>query len=334
MSDNYYSLKPETILKAAEKLNLNPTGHILQLNSLENRVYSLYLEDSSQVVIKIYRPGRWNENQILEEHSFLNELKDDDIPVCAPLTFEGKTLHFIDDFIYTVFPKNGGRIPDEFSDDDLMMIGRLIARIHNTGRRKNAVHRIKICPETFVRANLDFMAQKQLLPQRYLSVYHRLAEKITTAFDEASTDMPFHRIHGDFHWGNLLKRDSSFIVLDFDDFVTGPAVQDIWMLAPASDAEGQRKREALLEGYREFAEFDRTWLNLAPVLKAMRFINYACWIGKRYDDPAFKNAFPHYGTDNYWESEIKDIEAILLESGIEPESKSELLENKEYFFDM
>ena len=143
MSDNYYSLKPETILKAAEKLNLNPTGHILQLNSLENRVYSLYLEDSSQVVIKIYRPGRWNENQILEEHSFLKELKDDDIPVCAPLSFDGNTLHLIDDFIYTVFPKNGGRIPDEFSDDDLMMIGRLIARIHNTGRRKKAVHRIK-----------------------------------------------------------------------------------------------------------------------------------------------------------------------------------------------
>jgi Ser/Thr protein kinase RdoA (MazF antagonist) len=106
------------------------------------------------------------------------------------------------------------------------------------------------------------------------------------------------------------------------------------MLAPASDPEGPRKREALLEGYREFAEFDRSWLNLAPVLKAMRFINYACWIGKRYDDPAFKNAFPHYGTDNYWESEIKDIEAILLESGIEPESKSELLEDKDYFFDM
>ncbi|MBP7901398.1 MAG: serine/threonine protein kinase, partial [Spirochaetes bacterium] len=253
MSDNYYALKPETILNAAERLELNPTGHILQLNSLENRVYSLYLEDSSQIVIKIYRPGRWTENQILEEHSFLKELQDAEIPVCAPLSFEGKTIHHIEEFIYAIFPKNGGRIPDEFSDDDLMMIGRLIARIHNTGKQNKANHRIKICPENFVRANLDYMEQNQLMPQRYLSVYNKLAEKITAAFNETSRGIPFHRIHGDFHWGNLLKRDNSFFVLDFDDFVTGPAVQDIWMLAPASDAEGQRKREALLEGYREFA---------------------------------------------------------------------------------
>ena len=334
MTDNYYSLTPETILRAAEQLSLEPTGHILQLNSLENRVYSLYLEDSSSVVIKIYRPSRWTRAQILEEHSFLAELSADEIPVCAPLSFGGKTLHDIDGFMYAVFPKTGGRIPDEFTPDDLMMIGRLLARIHNTGKNSPASHRIEISPATFVRAPLKFMSESGLMPERYLAVYGRLAGKIESEFQSAAMDVPFHRIHGDFHWGNLLRADRGFSVLDFDDFVTGPAVQDIWMIVPASDSDGAVKREALLEGYREFSPFRNEWLQLAPVLKAMRFVNYSCWIAKRYDDPAFKSAFPHYGTDDYWESEIKDIEAVLLERGIEPEAKSELLDDKDYFYDM
>jgi Ser/Thr protein kinase RdoA (MazF antagonist) len=332
MNEAYYNLTPETILQAAELAGLEPTGHILRLNSLENRVYSLYLEDGTQAVIKIYRPGRWSRECILEEHAFTRELAAGEIPVCVPIEFNGSTLGDINGFAYALWPKTGGRIPDDFTETDMVSIGRLIARIHNCGRRTPAKHRVTLSAETFLTEPLRWLIDTNALPGNLTGRFTDACEIIANTYRERSAGVPMHRIHGDCHWGNLLKRDENFFILDFDDFVTGPAVQDIWMLAPATDAASTELRTALLAGYTEFAAFDPAWLGLAEPLRGMRFVHYAAWIARRYTDPAFKDAFPHFGTADYWERETIDLEKIA--ASCQGKAEQQLLEDSDYFWDM
>ena len=312
MSNFFFNLTPDIVIKAVEKTGLEPTGHCMALNSYENRVYDLKLEDGTHVVSKFYRPGRWNREQIREEHDFLHELKNDEIPVCAPIVFsDGETVHETEGIYYAVWPRTGGRIPDELSDEVLGMLGRLCARIHNMGAAGKAKYRIGLTGETYGLEPLAYLLDNNFLPGHCRERYASAVKEIVAIHEELGRDIPCHRIHGDCHLGNLLNGSEGWFFLDFDDFLTGPAVQDVWMLVPARDREGLRQRDIFLEGYRLFRDFDTSWLRLVESLRALRFIRYAAWIARRWDDPAFPAAFPHFGTAQYWENETADLEDQL-----------------------
>lgn len=341
MEEFFYSLTPDAVITAVEQSGLRPTGHYMVLNSYENRVYDLMLEDESHIIAKFYRPGRWSREQVLEEHSFLLELAETEIPVCVPVTFpDGRTLHTFENINFAVWRRTGGRVKDELSDTDLLNLGRLVARIHNCGASKQAQHRLAFSPENFIIKPVEFLEQKNFLPSHCIRDYVNTALEVASIYSPLSQDIPFHRIHGDCHTGNLLQGPAGWFFLDFDDFVTGPAVQDIWMLAPAMDSEGIRQREVLLEGYREFRHFEHSWLRLVEVLRAVRYIHYAAWIARRWDDPAFPAIFPHFGTDRYWEDETSDLVKQLetIRKNIDPDSctaePEKELTNKDFFWDM
>jgi Ser/Thr protein kinase RdoA (MazF antagonist) len=346
LSNNFFSLTPDVVIKALEKSGFAPTGHCMTLNSYENRVYDLKLDSGDHVVAKFYRPGRWSAEQILEEHSFLLELKDGEIPVCAPLCFsDGSTLHSAADILYAVWPRTGGRVPDELSDEVTAMLGRLLGRIHNVGASKAASARIKLTSETYGFDSLNFILENNFLPSDLRKRYSDAVHEICEIYTALCVDVPFHRIHGDCHLGNLLNGTEGWFFLDFDDFLTGPAVQDLWMLVPARDTDGLRQREIFIEGYRTFRDFENSWLRLIEPLRALRYIRYAAWIARRWDDPAFPKAFPHFGTAQYWEDETRDLEGQLefihkntdaLPPGLgrhELKTEEGELTNKDFFWD-
>lgn len=347
MSNNFFNLTPDTVIRAVERGGFEPTGHCQALNSYENRVYDLMLEDGSHVVSKFYRPGRWSREQILEEHSFLLELQNDEIPVCAPLAFPGGgTLSETDGILYAIWPRTGGRVPDELPDDEIGLLGRLCARIHNNGAAFSASHRIELTGESYGLKPLDFLEKNGFLPLHCRDRYRRAVNEVVEIYESLRKGVPMHRIHGDCHLGNLLHGTAGWFFLDFDDFLNGPAAQDVWMLTPSRDAEGLRQREVFLEAYRQFRDFDSSWLRLIEPLRALRYIRYAAWIAQRWDDPAFPAAFPHFGTEQYWEEETADLEEQLefihadtadlpesvrrSENG--PDEKKELT-NKDFFWD-
>ena len=345
MSNSFFSLTPDRVIDAVEKSGFSLTGHYMVLNSYENRVYDLMQENGSGIIAKFYRPGRWSAEQILEEHRFLLDLAEDEIPVCSPLTFnDGSTIHEIDGIFFAVWPKTGGRVPEELSDEEMRSIGRLIARIHNNGSAKNAVHRLRLTGETYGLNSLKFLSENNFLPSSCVERYSAAVKVIVDIYDQLSGIIPFHRIHGDCHLGNLLKRDGYFFFLDFDDFLTGPAVQDIWMLLSSREGDYTKELETFLQGYREFRDFDSSWLKLIEPLRGLRYIYYAAWIARRWNDPAFPAIFPHFGTQAYWEKETSDLEDqvdIIYSKISENENTSagtakeeKELTNKDFFWDM
>ena len=312
----FFQLDPNLILNCIDSLGFKTTGRCLTLNSMENRVYEVEVEKRSNkdelefVVAKFYRPGRWTEAQILDEHNFLHELLEGDIPVIAPIKFDGKTLFKIPDhnLWFTVFPKKGGRIPDEMNDEKLEIIGRLLARIHNVGSSKPSKHRLHITPETFGTNNLEALLSTNYIPPQYIDslkdVVGQTVSLITPLFEGVKT----HRIHGDCHKSNIIYREyeGPFFV-DFDDMLIGPAVQDIWLIVPGLDTQSLKDRDHLLKNYEIMREFDYSTLKLIEPLRALRYIHFAAWMAKRWDDPASKNAFPYFGSDEYWSTLIRDL---------------------------
>jgi Ser/Thr protein kinase RdoA (MazF antagonist) len=305
----FFELTPDRVLRAVESAGLAPTGHCTPLVCLENRVYDVRLEDGRHVVVKFYRPGRWSRDAVLDEHRYLFDLREGEIPVCAPLRFpDGESVHTIEDIQYAVWPRTGGRAPDELCDEDVAVLGRLLARIHNVGAAREAPHRPLLDSRSAALEPLARLEKGGFLPPASMPRYRGAVERAATLFDDWSEGVPIHRIHGDSHVGNLLRGDDGWFFLDFDDFVVGPAVHDVWMLLPGRDAEGERQRALLVDAYRQFREFDSRWLRLVELLRAFRFVWYAAWIARRWQDPAFPAAFPHFGTAEYWESEIRDLE--------------------------
>ncbi|MBI40693.1 MAG: serine/threonine protein kinase [Leptospiraceae bacterium] len=344
MTSSFYNLTTDAILSAVDDAGFETTGHCLALNSLENRVYDIKLEDGSHVIAKFYRPNRWSQEQIQEEHDFLFELQSEEIPVCAPLQFKnGNSLNERDGILFALWPRTGGRMPDEFSDDELRQLGRLIARIHNIGAREPAQNRISMNEQTFGLNPLNYLLDGDFLPPHVASRYEALVIEICEIYASLSSDVPYVRIHGDAHGGNLLRDDRGWFFLDFDDFVNGPPVQDIWLLAGQQGLEGMRNRSILLEGYRQFRSFPDSWLSLVEPLRALRFVHYASWIARRIEDPAFPAAFPHFGTEDYWENELNDLQEqlrIIKEGSLEPQAtpepaaaSEEELTNKDFFWD-
>lgn len=317
----FFELTPDRVLEAAEASGLRCTGRCMSLNSFENRVYDIELElddESSlasrkRVVAKFYRPGRWSVQQILEEHRFLDDLIEAEIPAVAPLRFpDGKTLHATSSEIqYTLFPKVGGRAPDELSDDQLVRIGRLLGRIHNVGAKRKAEHRLAITPQSYGLANLQFLLEHDWIPMEFRARYEATVRTICAQTQNWLETVPLsgiHRLHGDCHLGNLLWNQEGPFFLDFDDMVIGPAAQDVWLLVPGRDEDSLRQRDVLLQGYEEMRVFDRTSLRWVEALRALRFIHYTAWIARRWKDPAFPAAFPQFGTHRYWQDETADLE--------------------------
>jgi Ser/Thr protein kinase RdoA (MazF antagonist) len=347
MSEFFFSLTPDRVLRAVEAGGLRPTGHCTPLTCLENRVYDLRLEDGSHVVVKFYRPNRWSREAILEEHAFLADLRRAEIPVCAPLAFpDGSTLHEVSGIHYAVWPRTGGRAPEEFDDEQLAVLGRLLARIHGVGASAPALHRPRLEARSAALEPLARLEQR-FLPRECRRRYRAAVEEVAALYEVRSEGVPVHRIHGDCHVGNLLRGDEGWFFLDFDDFAVGPAVHDVWMLLPGRDAEGQRQRELLIQAYRQFRDFEPRWLELVEPLRAFRFVFYADWIARRWEDPAFPAAFPHFGSAEYWECETRDLEEQLArvrraESAVsgavrpagDPGAEEPELRNEDFFWDL
>lgn len=313
----FFELTPDRVLDAVETAGIRCTGRCQPLNSFENRVYDVEIEwegegkppnpSAAHRVVKFYRPGRWTREQILEEHEFLSDLEDAEIPAVGPLKFQdGSTLKTLDSGIhYCLFPKIGGRAPDELDEAGLRRVGRLLARIHAVGRMKSAKARVRLSPDTYGIANLEYLLEKNLIPEEFRARYETAAREICGLTREWFAETRTQRIHGDCHLGNLLFGSSGWFFVDFDDMVVGPPVQDLWLLLPGRD---RQKLEVLLEGYEEIGEFDRTSLRLIEPLRALRFIHYTGWIARRWDDPAFPAAFPNFGSYRYWKDETEDLE--------------------------
>lgn len=353
MTEFFFRLGPESVLRAVEAGGLRATGHTTALTCLENRVHDVTLEDGSHVVVKFYRPGRWSREAILDEHRFLVDLRDTEVPVCAPLAFDdGRTLHEVEGIFYAIWPRTGGRSPSELADDQIEILGRLLARIHGVGVARPAAHRPQLTGASYGLEPLTFLEERGFLPPACARRYRRAVEEVVAVYDAWSEGVPRHRIHGDCHFGNLLHGPAlgadgdAWFFLDFDDFLTGPAVQDVWMLVPGRDAEGARQRALLLDAYRQLRDFDARWLRLVEPLRALRFVRYAAWIARRWEDPAFPSAFPHFGSHEYWETETRDLEELLalLARGEEPlpaeasraapTDGARDLTNKDFFWDL
>ena len=347
-TDLFLSLTPEKVLKAVEAGGLECNPVCYPLNSFENRVYEVELADRSRVVAKFYRPGRWTEQQILEEHLFLKDLASEEVPVCTMRDFPGGgTLRKIDNIFYSLSDRRGGRAPDELNEAAARRLGMLVGRMHNVGASREAEHRLKINADTYIRQNLDWMEEHGVLPHHLKDRYFDTALSIAAIADRRMEGVPVHRIHGDLHLGNVLFRDGLLNVLDFDDMVTGPAVQDLWLALPGRDTYAQNLRDRFLEGYIQFRDFDRAALALVEPLRAMRIIHYATWIARRWHDPAFPAAWPHFGSPDYWERETQDLEeqlAVIRGEMTPEEAQAHLLEetlteeepamtNKDYFWD-
>ena len=343
----FLSLTPEKVLAAVEAGGLSCNPVCYPLNSFENRVYEVELADRTRVVAKFYRPGRWSEEQILEEHQFLDDLAADELPVCTMRPFPGGgTLRQIDGIWYTLSDRRGGRAPDELDDAAVLRLGMLVGRMHNVAVRRPAEHRVRLSADTYIRDNIDWLTEHEVLPRHVRNQYFDTAFAIADLADRMMKDVPVHRLHGDLHLGNILNRDGVLRVLDFDDMVIGPAVQDLWLALPGRDAWAMRQREVFLKGYEQFRLFDRSTLGLIEVLRGLRIVHYAAWLAKRWNDPAFPVAWPQFGAPEYWERETEDLVEQLAairgelpaeEGGRTPEEEQReeeaVLSNKDYFWD-
>jgi Ser/Thr protein kinase RdoA (MazF antagonist) len=260
------------------------------------------------VVGKFYRPGRWSKAAILDEHDFLFELAEEEIPVATPIRLDGReTIGQVDGIYYSFFERVGGRIPEEPSDDQLRVFGRLVARIHNIGARKKAKERLKLSVETYGENNLNYLIESDAIDPQAKDNYIACAQALFQRIQPLFAELPVHRIHGDCHLNNLLMTSAGPTFLDFDDMCIGPAIQDLWLLAPSSDAEGKRQRDILVEAYSQLRDFSPSWMRLVEPLRALRYIHYVTWIARRYEDPAFKRIFPHFGSLQYWQKEANDL---------------------------
>lgn len=306
----YERLTPDTVIQAVEAAGFPPDGRVLALNSYENRVYQVGVEDGTPVVVKFYRPARWSRDAILEEHAFALELAAAEIPVVAPCVVGGQSLLEYEGYSYAVFPRRGGRWPDLDTHDDRVWMGRFVGRIHRVGAARRFEHRPALSIDTLGSESAEVVLDGEWLPDyladRYAAVVGEALERIRSAF-EACAPLRTFRIHGDCHRGNVLWTDGGPHFVDLDDCMTGPAIQDLWMLLAGSTAEMQAQLRDVLEGYEQFAEFDRVELRLIEPLRMLRMIHYAAWLARRWHDPAFPRAFPWFGTPRYWEDHVGQL---------------------------
>ncbi|MGD9584263.1 MAG: serine/threonine protein kinase [Lysobacterales bacterium] len=309
----YAGLSPDCVLDAVEQAGFAPDGRLLALNSFENRVYQIGIEaepgQDRFLIAKFYRPGRWSDAGIGEEHRFASELKAAELPVVAPLATAAGSLHRHAGFRFALFPRRGGRAPELEQIEVAAWLGRLLARIHNVGALARFQHRQNLDVENLLRAPMRAALASTLLPAELRERYTARVQAAATAIEQrlAAIAPTRLRLHGDCHPGNVLWTDGGPHFVDLDDARSGPAVQDLWMLFSGDE----HQREALLEGYETFRPFDRRELDLIPALRLMRQIHYAGWIAERWSDPAFPQAFGHLASPVWWQQHLDDIAAQL-----------------------
>ena len=312
----FADLTPDEVLNAIDSVGAITSGTLLALNSYENRVFQVGVEDSAQrfVIAKFYRPARWSDAQILEEHAFTQELADAEVPAVPPLVIGGRTLHERAGYRFALYPRRGGRAPEIEDRNVREWLGRFIGRIHALGGAQAYAHRPALDVETFGEEPRAYVLESGWLPHALRDVYagvcaQALAE-IRRCYERAG-DVRTIRLHGDVHVGNVLWTDSGAQAgphfVDFDDSRMGPAVQDLWMLLSGPREEQQAQLADLLAGYEDFASFDRRELALIEALRTLRLIHYSAWIARRWDDPAFPAAFPWFDTPRYWEQKILEL---------------------------
>ena len=311
----FADLTPEAVLNAIDAVGLATTGTLLALNSYENRVFQVGVEAERRfVVAKFYRPARWSDAQILEEHAFTQELADAEVPAVPPLALDGRTLHAAAGYRFALYPRRGGRAPEIEDRGVREWLGRFVGRIHAVGRRQPFLQRPALDVETFGDEPRAYLLASGWLPHELVDVYAGVSaqalDEVRRCFERAG-EVRTIRLHGDVHVGNVLWTDAGGQAgphfVDFDDARTGPAVQDLWMLLSGSREERQAQLADLLAGYEDFAEFDRRELLLVEALRTLRLVHYSAWIARRWSDPAFPAAFPWFDTPRYWEQKILEL---------------------------
>jgi Ser/Thr protein kinase RdoA (MazF antagonist) len=306
----YAGLTPDVVLDAIESTGLRCDGRQLALNSYENRVYQVGIEDGAPVVAKFYRPGRWSNAQILEEHAFVRELAEREIPVVAPLEIAAATLNEFGGYRFAVYPRRGGRAPELEDSKTLEWIGRFIGRIHAVGALRPFAARPALDVESFGLEPRDWLLAHGFVPPDLLDAWTSVAalalEGVRRCYERAG-GVTTLRLHGDCHAGNMLWTDDGPHFVDFDDSRSGPAMQDLWMLLPGGRAEMAASLADVLAGYESFRELDRRELHLIEALRTLRLLHYSAWIARRWDDPAFPAAFSWFNTQRYWQDRILEL---------------------------
>ena len=313
---DFSTLPPDRVLNAVESVGFRSDGRLLALNSYENRVYQIGLEEGAPLIAKFYRPKRWTDAAILEDHSFVQELVDHEIPVVPAMLLNGKTLHTFEGFRFSVFPKHGGRAPELEGRSTLEWMGRFLGRIHAIGSLKPYQERPTLDIKSFGEQPRDYLLSHEFIPAdldtAYRSAVDLALDGVRYCFTRAG-EVASLRLHGDCHVGNVLWTDQGPHFVDFDDSRMGPAVQDLWMLLSGDRADMVRQLTDVLAGYEDFCDFNERELHLIEALRTLRLIHYAAWLAHRWDDPAFKQAFPWFNTQRYWQDRILELrEQIAL----------------------
>jgi Ser/Thr protein kinase RdoA (MazF antagonist) len=319
----FSDLHPDDILTTLSEMGFACDGRFLALNSYENRVYQVGIEDDKPVVAKFYRPQRWSDDAILEEHAFALNLASQEIPVIPPLVLAGKTLHHSGHHRLAVYACRGGRAPDLDNFDLLTQLGRLVARIHLEGETRRFLHRPTIDIHSYGVASLEYLLDNDFIPDDNRDAYESVAELVLDGVEacfERSGHVQEIRLHGDFHPGNVLVTRDQLHIVDLDDARHGPAVQDLWMFLSGDRDEQTPQLTALLEGYQSFRSFDARELHLVEALRSLRIMHYAAWLARRWEDPAFKLAFPWFDSRRYWDDHVlalREQVALMQEPPLE-----------------
>ncbi len=307
----YADLTPDLILDAIDQTGFPTSGSLLALNSYENRVYQVGMMDGSFLVAKFYRPGRWDDATIQEEHDFTLELATEEIPVVAPLTDDiGQTLRHYEGYRFALYPRHGGRAPELDDPEHLRWLGRTLGRIHAIGSSRPFQHRPTLNIQTFGLDAVEFLLQREFIPAELVHNYQLAADTVLQLAENAFEVVgPYRRLrlHGDCHPGNILWTEAGPHFVDLDDCLNGPAVQDFWMLLSGNQNDMVRQLKFLLEGYNTFFDFDPLELYLLEALRALRLLNYSAWLARRWHDPAFPLAFPWFNTPRYWEDQLNTL---------------------------
>lgn len=324
----YAELTPDAVLDALHTTGLYPDGRLMALNSYENRVFQVGLDDGQMVVAKFYRPGRWSDEQILEEHAFAQQLADADIPAVPPLALPNTLLHWSTPegtpYRFSISPRRGGRAPELDDPDTLQWIGRLMARLHAVGRQQPFKHRITLTTDTMGRASRQWVSDHGDVPEPQRQTWLAVTDQALDMVDRCFASVPqvrTGRIHGDCHLGNVLWTPEGPHFVDLDDACTGPAVQDLWMLLGGPLHERQAALHALMDGYETLEDFDwREW-RLMEALRTLRLIHHSAWLARRWHDPAFPCAFPWFGTAMYWQQQTDQLrqQVEVMQQDLTPE---------------
>jgi Ser/Thr protein kinase RdoA (MazF antagonist) len=312
-SHPYSTLTPEKILESVESIGLVTDGCMLALNSYENRVYQVGIEAEQPVIVKFYRPGRWNREQILEEHEFIHELVEQDLSVVEPVVSNGSSLQYSEPFWFAVYPRKGGRSPD-LDTDTLEILGRCLGKLHGVGAARPFNHRYHYSVAEHGRASCRFLLDAGFIPDELQTAYKSLADDLLSRIEKlfgAVRPGDYIRLHGDCHTGNILWRDGVPHLVDFDDCMNGPAVQDLWMLLSGERDQQEAQLAAIMDGYLMFHDFEPRELQLVEALRTLRLMYYSAWLARRWDDPAFPHSFTWFNTLRYWSTHILELREQL-----------------------